>query len=997
MTHDAQVWRLSAIGWMVFLMGILYSGLALPETTSRNVGIGDHGDRPILHFTVLAFRPKPEMLKRWQPVADYLAQKLPSHRIVLEALNYPELDEAVRNRQTDIVLTQPAHYVALSIKENLYSPLATLVELEHGQAVTSFGGVIITTAKNQSIRNLADLKGKRIAASTKESLGGFQAQAFELLEIGIRPDAFQLTATGTQDGVVAALNAGQVDAGFVRTGLLEEMAREGKIAIEQFRVIKANAIPDYPLLLSTRLYPEWALAAMPWVDSSISKKIASAALNLPEDSEVARAAQIRGFTIPGDYRSVDRLMRGLRTPPFDEVVSFTTIWEDHRTLVVLIAIVIGTSIIWVILLRLRGLKDNRLAVAALRESEQHFRTLANGGQALIWTAGTDKQCNYFNDIWLRFTGRTLEQERGNGWTQGVHPDDFNRCLEIYTTSFDNRATFSMEYRLRHNDGSYRWLIDQGNPRYDSSGEFIGYIGYCYDITDRKKAEEEQRHKQAMLERTESVAHVGSWKWLVATDTVTWSDELFHIFQRNPADGAPSFAEHHKLYHPEDLLRLRAAVEVAVSNGTPYELELRAIREDGQTRVCLARSFAEMGPDNRVTILFGSLQDITERKQMELALAESENRFSLFMETLPAAAFIKDEDGVTLFANRYMVEVVGARDWIGKSTWNLFPPALAEKMIADDRRALEDGYVMTEEQVLCTDAQLRSYQTHKFSIPMQGRPPLLGGIGVDITERKQMEMALQTLNETLEQRVQDETAKRMTQEHLMIQQSRMAAMGEMIGNIAHQWRQPLNTLGLVVQNLAIDYKDGFLDQNSMTEYKDTALRSIEKMSQTIDDFRNFFKPNKEKQRFDAADSLDEAIKLVSESFKNNHIDLSVEKCVEPCIMFGYPNEFAQVVLNALSNAKEAIAAKKVIGKVHINMKEGEKSATVIIRDNGGGIPEQIREKVFDPYFTTKEKGTGIGLYMSKMIMDNMGGDISIRNVEGGTEVLLTLPLISDPAV
>ncbi len=130
--------------------------------------------------------------------------------------------------------------------------------------------------------------------------------------------------------------------------------------------------------------------------------------------------------------------------------------------------------------------------AALAESEQHFRTLADAGQALVWTSGLDKNCDYFNQVWLDFTGRTLEQERGDGWAQGVHPDDYQRCLDTYITAFDQRQTFSMVYRLRRHDGEYRWLLDDGKPRYDTQGKFLGYIGHCLDITDQRQAEADIR-------------------------------------------------------------------------------------------------------------------------------------------------------------------------------------------------------------------------------------------------------------------------------------------------------------------------------------------------------------------------------------------------------------------------------------------------------------------------------------------------------------------------
>ncbi|PKN42702.1 MAG: PAS domain-containing sensor histidine kinase [Deltaproteobacteria bacterium HGW-Deltaproteobacteria-18] len=133
--------------------------------------------------------------------------------------------------------------------------------------------------------------------------------------------------------------------------------------------------------------------------------------------------------------------------------------------------------------------DRKKAEKALAESELHFRNLANCGQALIWTSGVDKLCDYFNEPWLTFTGRTLEQELGNGWLQGVHAEDFDRCMATYVSAFDRREPFSMEYRLRHADGEYRWLVDQGTPRFDSGGAFAGYIGHCLDITSRKHMEE----------------------------------------------------------------------------------------------------------------------------------------------------------------------------------------------------------------------------------------------------------------------------------------------------------------------------------------------------------------------------------------------------------------------------------------------------------------------------------------------------------------------------
>ena len=158
---------------------------------------------------------------------------------------------------------------------------------------------------------------------------------------------------------------------------------------------------------------------------------------------------------------------------------------------------------------IQDITERKKAENELLEKEVQYHNLANSGTALIWASGLDKLCFYFNDPWLNFTGRTLEQEYGNGWAEGVHPDDFDHCLNIYVTSFDKKVPFEMEYRMKRADGEYRWILDLGTPNYNSVGEFVGYIGHCFDITDRKKvqkdlieaklkAEESDRLKSAFL-------------------------------------------------------------------------------------------------------------------------------------------------------------------------------------------------------------------------------------------------------------------------------------------------------------------------------------------------------------------------------------------------------------------------------------------------------------------------------------------------------------------
>jgi diguanylate cyclase (GGDEF)-like protein/PAS domain S-box-containing protein len=152
----------------------------------------------------------------------------------------------------------------------------------------------------------------------------------------------------------------------------------------------------------------------------------------------------------------------------------------------------------------RDISERKAAERALRESEARFRELSDAAPVLIWMSGLDKTCDYFNRGWLEFTGRTLAEEQGDGWAEGVHPDDKARCLETYARSFDAREPFRMEYRLRRHDGEYRWLLDTGRPRFDGQGDFLGFIGSCIDITEMKQAELELRLAASAFETNEAI-------------------------------------------------------------------------------------------------------------------------------------------------------------------------------------------------------------------------------------------------------------------------------------------------------------------------------------------------------------------------------------------------------------------------------------------------------------------------------------------------------------
>ncbi len=242
--------------------------------------------------------------------------------------------------------------------------------------------------------------------------------------------------------------------------------------------------------------------------------------------------------------------------------------------------------------------------------------------------------------------------------------------------------------------------------------------------------------------------------------------------------------------------------------------------------------------------------------------------------------------------------------------------------------------------------------------------------------------LNDLNENLEKIVQEKTQENIKQLETMQEQSKMASMGEMIGAIAHQWRQPLNEIGIAIQNLKYDYEDGLVDEAFLDEFIQKNKELIKFMSTTIDDFRNFYRVDKTKELFDVRDAIEKTLSLQMAQLVNNNISIYISG--ESFEIEGFRNEFLQVLLNIINNAKDALLERK-IEDAKIMIELGDK--TLSIRDNAGGIPDEILGRIFEPYFTTKEqgKGTGMGLYMSKMIIEeNMDAKLSVRNSEGGVE-------------
>jgi PAS domain S-box-containing protein len=269
------------------------------------------------------------------------------------------------------------------------------------------------------------------------------------------------------------------------------------------------------------------------------------------------------------------------------------------------------------LLFLAALIEERVTGATeLRESESRFQTVADAAPVLIWMAGVDKLCTFFNKPWLQFTGRSMEQELGNGWAEGMHQDDLERCLQVYTSAFDARQPFVMQYRLRRDDGEYRWISDQGVPRYDAQGTFAGYIGSCVDVTELMTKDEALRQSEERMRLAAAAVNLGIWEWHLATNEI-WATNARRAVLGWPSTGKVTFEDFMSQVHPDDRSRIRQTINDAVRDAKDYESEYRLVLPDGIVRWMSTRGSIQFDSAGKPSRLLGISIDITARKQAEL--------------------------------------------------------------------------------------------------------------------------------------------------------------------------------------------------------------------------------------------------------------------------------------------------------------------------------------------------------------------------------------------
>jgi len=602
--------------------------------------------------------------------------------------------------------------------------------------------------------------------------------------------------------------------------------------------------------------------------------------------------------------------------------------------------------------------------AELRESEARFRIVADSAPVLIWLSGLDKLRTFFNKPWLEFTGRMMEQEMGNGWAEGVHPKDFQRCLQTYVEAFDAREQFVMQYRLRCHDGEYRWISDKGVPRYDGEKNFTGYIGSCVDVTDLINKEQALRESEERMRMALDAAHLGLWDWNYAKDEL-WGTPTRRVLLGLPVSGKIKLEDVLPRVHEADRDRLRKVLMDAAKTGKDYYSEYRIIFADGSEHWTELRGRHVRGADGEA-VLRGVAIDVTERKQ-------AEEKFRLAVEASPIGIILVNDKGRIVLVNAQTEKLFGyAREEIINQP--------AEILVPERFRGVHPGHrakflAAPEARAMGGGRELFGRRKDDSEFPVEiGLNPIKTSDGmlvlaaiVDISARKHAELDAQ--------RHRSELA------HL----SRVSLMGEMAASLAHELNQPLAG---IVSNAAAGQR--FIDHGNITLLE---LRELlvdisadgRRASEVVRGIRSMVKKGAMiRQQINLNDVVKKVVQIANPDalFRGCEVKTSLEPTL-PAIE-GDPIQLQQVLLNLVINAFDAMRDTPAANrKVEITTEwNGDSAIRTTVRDYGVGISEETRERLFDPFFTTKAEGLGMGLAIVRSIVESHASKIVAENVEGG---------------
>ncbi|MFK5986567.1 MAG: PhnD/SsuA/transferrin family substrate-binding protein [Pseudomonadota bacterium] len=455
-----------------------------------------------IQIGVLSHRGNDTTLKVWSPLADYLSIQLPGYKFKIIPVDFNHIDVTVASGDIDFLLVNPGIYVNMAVKHRI-SRIVTLNKIAHNKLLNVFGGVVFTVSSRKDINTFKDLIGKRFVAVDKTSFGGYHMALRELSQQGIVPedDFASLSFAGTHDQVVLAVRDGLYEVGTVRTGILEKMVKEGRINLDDFKVISPQAGNNFPLLRSTRLYPEWPFSKLQHTPNKLAQQVAIALLNMPDTHASNIAIDYAGWTVPLDYQEVDELFKELFLPPYKQArfTLFDAIKKYWLWLILwgLFLLILAIMSLWINRL-------NRQLKLSKQNLERQHDLILDSVYDGIYGVDLNGNCTFMNRSMENMTGWTGQEMIGQRQHQMFHhthedgsPFPEESC-PVYLTLHDKQARLIKDDIFWKKDGSSFHVEYSSTPIKDNSGKSLGSVVVFRDISDRKQAEENTQKYQSDL-------------------------------------------------------------------------------------------------------------------------------------------------------------------------------------------------------------------------------------------------------------------------------------------------------------------------------------------------------------------------------------------------------------------------------------------------------------------------------------------------------------------
>jgi PAS domain S-box-containing protein len=675
-----------------------------------------------------------------------------------------------------------------------------------------------------------------------------------------------------------------------------------------------------------------------------------------------------------DWRELHRWKIDEKHLPAGSTILFRapTAWQQYRGWIIsgIAVFIIETALIAVLL---ANLIKRRGVERSLAESEARFRRMADAAPVMMWMSGADKLCTFFNKAWLDFTGRQMKEELGNGWSEGVHGDDLDRCLATYVRAFDERQPFTMQYRLRRRDGQYRYISDEGVPRYHGKGEFVGYIGACIDVSDVLQKEQELHESEERVSLAAEAVHLGIWELDNTTGTVWMSDKARDLFQFDSGADV-SYVSLQSRLHPEDRARHDAALKRAIQAQADYEIEYRVLLPNGAQRWIVGRGRCVPDANGKFTRLLGVSADITDRKQ-------AQELFRIATEASPNGILLVNGNGDIVLVNAHVEELFGYHrdELVGKPVETLVP----EGLVANDSPSFGRIFPAPEMRIFDRVGEFIGRRKDGSEFPVE--------VGLNPVESPEGVLFLANIADLSERKRAEEEAMRRREEISRLQ--RIGLLAEMTASIAHEINQPLSGIIMNAGTALRFMERPNADLQELREILRDVQADAHRAHRVIRNIRETVrKGTAVRQRVAINEVVTGVMHMVQPEAAVHSCELEASLGNDLPSVAADPVQIQQVLINLFANAFDAVEKMPSNRrKVEISTENVDGAVRVTVRDHGTGIAEEARERLFDQFFSTKAQGVGMGLAIVWSIIDAHSGTIRAENVDGeGAQFTFSLP-------